>query len=77
MNKHIDTGSLVTAIITLVLFVVSLFTRGITHDLFLEAGIFLVSVKIILMSYKNSVALAELNQKLDQVLSGLGKRKRD
>jgi hypothetical protein len=71
MNKHIDAGSLVIALITLVLFVAALFSKGISHDLFLEAGVFLVSVKIILMAYKNSVAVAEMNHKLDAILQQL------
>jgi hypothetical protein len=71
MKKHIDAGSLVIALITLVLFVAALFSKGISHDLFLEAGVFLVSVKIIIMAYKNSVAVAEMNHKLDAILQQL------
>jgi hypothetical protein len=54
MNRHIDIGSFVVALITLGMFVAALFTKGLTHDLFLESGVFLVSVKIIVMAYKNS-----------------------
>ncbi len=53
------------------LFVAALFTKGLTHDLFLESGVFLVSVKIILMAYRNAVATEDLSQKLDKVLSAL------
>jgi hypothetical protein len=55
MDNHIDSGSLVVAVITLILFVAALFTKGLTHDLFLEAGVFLVSVKIILMAYRTTL----------------------
>ena len=55
MNKYMDRGSLIVAVITLVLFIAALFTKGISHDLFLETGVFLVSVKIIIMAYKSSV----------------------
>ena len=41
---------------TLVLFVNALFTTGLKHDLLLKDGVFLVSVKLIQMAYKNSVA---------------------
>lgn len=65
VNDYFDTGSIVVIVITLVLFLLALFTKGFTHDLFLEAGVFLVSVKLILMGYRNSVVskaiLAELN----------------
>jgi hypothetical protein len=71
MNKHIDFGSFIVALITLVLFVAALFTKGLSHDLFLEAGVFLVSVKIIVMSYKNSVAVGQLGDKLDKILEEL------
>jgi hypothetical protein len=66
MSDHFDVGSLMVIIITFVLFVAALFTKGFTHDLLLEAGVFLVSVKLIIMAYKNSVTnkalLAELRE---------------
>ncbi|NTU93094.1 MAG: hypothetical protein HGA56_03665, partial [Chlorobiaceae bacterium] len=55
MNKHFDTPTVVVIVVTFVLFVVALFVKGLTHDILLEAGVFLVSVKLILMSYKSSV----------------------
>ena len=36
-----DPGSLVVIAITLVLFVWALFEKGLTHDLLLEAGVFM------------------------------------
>jgi hypothetical protein len=71
MNKHIDIGSFVVAIITLALFVVALFAKGLTHDLLLEAGVFLISVKIIAMAYKNSVAVHRMDGKLDAIIKEL------
>ena len=68
-----DAGSLVIALITLVLFVAALFVKGLTHDLFLEAGVFLVSVKLIVMTYKNSAAVFRLDEKLDAILKRLDK----
>jgi hypothetical protein len=70
-NRFIDTGSLIVAVVTLLFFVTALFAKGLTHDLFLEAGVFLVSVKIILMAHRNGVATRDLNQKLDKVLASL------
>jgi hypothetical protein len=55
-QRHFDTGSLIVMGLTLLLFVVALFAKGLTHDLLLEAGVFLVSVKLILVAYKNSVS---------------------
>ena len=53
MKEHFEPGTLIVIVITFVLFVLALLTKGFTHDLLLEAGIFLVSVKLILMAYKN------------------------
>ena len=54
MRKHFDVGSMMVIIVTFVLFTMALFTKGFTHDLLLEAGVFLVSVKLILMAFKNN-----------------------
>jgi hypothetical protein len=74
MNRSIDIGSFIIALITLVLFVASLFIKGLTHDLFLETGVFLVSVKIIVMAHRNSVAVGHLDEKLDTILAALSKK---
>jgi hypothetical protein len=50
------------------------FTKGLTHDLFLEAGMFLVSVKIIIMAHKNNLAIGQLSEKLDTILVTLIKK---
>ena len=73
MNKHFDAGSLVVIIITFALFVAALFTKGFTHDLLLEAGVFLVSVKLIIMAYKNSVANKDLMEELRKIKKELKK----
>lgn len=70
-RKHFDTGSLIVIIVTFVLFVTALFTKGFTHDLLLEAGVFLVSLKLIMMSYKNGHAIGSVQKKLDDILSKL------
>jgi hypothetical protein len=64
MNKHLDLGTQLTLAITLVLFGIALFEKGFTHDLLLEAGVFLVSVKLIIMSYKATVTIAASNSQL-------------
>ena len=67
MNKHIDIGSSAVIIITFILFVMALFTKGFTHDLLLEAGVFLVSVKLIIMSYKNGLYIRNFQQELLEI----------
>ena len=66
-EKHFDAWSLLVITLTLLLFVTALFAKGFTHDLLLEAGVFLVSAKLILMSYKTSLANATIQQKLDAI----------
>ncbi len=65
MKGYIDAGSIIIIVITFVLFCVALFTKGFTHDILLEAGVFLVSVKLIMMAFKN----ASHNRKLENELS--------
>ena len=71
MSKHFDASSVAVIVITLGLFVAALFTKGLTHDLLLEAGVFLVSVKLILMAYKNSVASKNLQKELEGIKKAL------
>ena len=67
MEKHFDKGSMIVIIITFVLFVLALFTKGFTHDLLLETGVFLVSVKLIMMAYQNSVYMKGLENELKEI----------
>jgi len=67
IRDQFDVWSWLVILITLVLFVVALFVKGLTHDLLLEAGVFLVSVKLILMAYNNGVTTNALQRKLDEI----------
>ncbi|MEN8123247.1 MAG: hypothetical protein ABFS35_23120 [Bacteroidota bacterium] len=69
IRKHFDVGSLIIIAVTFVLFVSAVFTKGLTHDILLEVAIFLVSVKLIVMAYKNIDATDSLHQKLDKIYS--------
>ena len=62
--NHLDAGSRIVIVVTCALFVVALFIKGFGHGVLLEAGVFLVSVKLIMMAYKNSVSAAELKDHL-------------
>ena len=65
--KHFDTWSLIVIAITFVLFVLALFFTGFTHALLLEAGVFLVSVKLIQMVYKASVSAEYIAAELREI----------
>jgi hypothetical protein len=78
MSKHLDRNTQITLALTLVLFVVALFEKGFTHDLLLEAAVFLVSAKLVLLSYKASVnndvlagQLAEMSRSLTRIEQSL------
>jgi hypothetical protein len=69
IRHYFDAGSLLVILITLALFLAALYFTGFTHDLLLEAGVFLVSVKLILMSYKNAVVSDKLHNELAEIRS--------
>jgi len=69
-----DPASLVVMAITLILFISALFTTGFTHDLLLETGVFLVSVKLIIMNYKNGVTADAIQTQLKEIKELLGKQ---
>jgi len=71
LRHYFDAWSLVIIVITFALFVAALYFTGFTHDLLLEAGVFLVSVKLILMSYKNKVASDDLHKELAEIRSAI------
>ena len=74
MRRYLDTPSTIVAAVTLALFVAALFVKGLTHDLFLEAGVFLVSTKILLMMHANHTAAIQIEKKIDTLLSQLARR---
>ena len=65
--KHDDTGSMVVIVTTFILFVLVLFIKCLAHDILLEAGVFLVSVKLIIMAYKASVSAGNIERELKDV----------
>lgn len=71
MHALVDFGTLATIILTLVLFIAALFVKGLTHDLLLETGVFLVSVKLVLMSYKSGAATDAIRSELAAIRSTL------
>jgi len=66
IRQHCDAGSLVIIVATLTLFLAALLTTGLTHDILLEAAVFLVSVKLVVMSYKAVDATDSVHCRLDE-----------
>lgn len=67
MKKLFDLGSALVIATTFILFAIAIFTSGLTKDLLLEAGVFLVSVKIILTSHSNLNSNKEIMNKLNEI----------
>ena len=67
MKKHFDSGTIAVIIITVLLFTVALFVTGFTHELLLEAGVLLVSIKLIMMAYRNSINYEDVKKELNEI----------
>ncbi|MGA2430960.1 MAG: hypothetical protein ABSH13_20860 [Candidatus Acidiferrum sp.] len=65
--KSSDPWSIVVIVLTVGLFLVALFIKGFTHSLFLEAGVLLVSIKLILMAQKNAKTEESLERHLMRI----------
>jgi hypothetical protein len=65
--RYSDPVAFIVLVLTVVLFGVSVVVKGFTHDLLLEAGVFLVSAKLILMAKKNAETEFRLEQHLNEI----------
>ncbi len=70
-RKVLDFGSWAVIFLTLVLFLLALITKGLTHDLLLETGVFLVSVKLIMLAYRSNVMKESIEKKLDSIYAAI------
>jgi len=67
MKKNLSIADIVVIAITFILFAAALFTKGFTNALLLEAGVLLVSVKIIMMNFKCSQTNKQILEKLHEM----------
>ena len=67
MMKNFDSGIIIVIVITVLLFTVALFVKGFTHNLLVEAGVLLVSIKLIMMAYRNSINYSDLKKELNEI----------
>ena len=67
MSKHVDLNSLTIIFITFLLFFIALFVKGFTHDMLLEAGVLVISIKLIMMAYQHRVYIDELKEDLQEI----------
>jgi len=67
MIKYFDPGTIIVIVITVLLFTVALFVKGFTNALLLETGVLLVSIKLIMMTYRNSINYSDLKNELYEI----------
>jgi hypothetical protein len=73
-KKRVDTASLAILALTLFLFLTALYEKGLSREILLEAGVFLVSVKLVLASVKTDLANQSIEEKLDRLLAEKAKK---
>ena len=77
MIKYFDRWTIIVIVITILLFTVALFVKGFTHTLLLEAGVLLVSIKLIMMAYRNSLNYSDLKKELNEIRRLLEEKSRN
>lgn len=68
-STHLDRASAAVIFLTFGLFAAALLVKGLTHDLFLETGILLVSAKLILNTYHMEEHTRRLEQRIDEMIT--------
>ncbi len=66
-KKWLDIASQLTLALTVVLFAVAAVEHGFTHDLLLEAAVFLISLKLVISGQKIETMIRGLQEKLDSI----------
>jgi hypothetical protein len=64
IRRLLNIGTVATIFFTLVLFGAALAVKGFTHDILLEAGVFLISVKLVLTSYRSEIEMKAMRADL-------------
>lgn len=55
-------------VLTFIFFAAALFMKGLVHDILLEVGVFLVSVKLILATFKITQIADRIEEKIDTLI---------
>lgn len=75
MHKYFDNGSIAVIAVTIILFTVALFVKGLSKDILLEAGVLLVSIKLIMMAYRNTLKHNDIKKDLEEIKKMLENKK--
>jgi len=74
-QKLLRLASSLTLATTFVLFVAAAFLHGLSSEMLLEAGVFLISVKLVLSTQKSEIVVEELRAKLESIERKLDAKK--
>jgi len=66
-SRSSNPASVVVIVLTAGTFALALFLKGFTHDLLLEAGVLLVSAKLVLMAKSNAETEYRMEQRLAEI----------
>lgn len=67
MKNSTVIGDYLVIAITAILFITSIFVNGLSHDLLLETGVLMVSIKLIMMNRKNANMEKEILKELNHI----------
>lgn len=71
-KRRLDQANLIVITLTVLCFAAALFIKGFQHDLLLELGVLLVSIKLILATFHIKTIAVEVNEKLDRLIGKEG-----
>lgn len=77
MKNYFSLTDLIVILVTAILFIAAIFLKGLTKDLLLEAGVLLVSIKLILMGHKNASFIEQILKELREIKEILPKVKEE
>ncbi len=75
ITERISTISII--LVTLALFTGAVLTKGLTHEIFLEAAVFLVSIKVIFLTFRTNIMTKNILKQLEDLNSLLLSKKTD
>ena len=64
-------STIAVILVTLALFTGAVLTKGLTHDIFLESAVFLVSVKVIFLTFRTNTMTKNILKQLEDLNSFL------
>ncbi|MEI6816612.1 MAG: hypothetical protein WCL14_08375 [Bacteroidota bacterium] len=77
MENKLDIGNIIVISLTVIVFVIALFLKGFTHEILLEVGVLLVSVKLIMITNKISTANQKLLNEMKKINKAIDELKND